>query len=260
MSSLNSGGLTRVLNYIKSYLGTNGGGYATKNDVYNLIYPVGSIYLSVNDVNPSTIFGGTWEKIKDKFLLSSGDTYSIGSTGGNSSTTLDIANLPSHNHTGTTGNESQGHTHSGTTGNQSANHTHTFSGTTSTNGSHSHTTWTDSQGSHSHNSGHGWWYTESGSDRQSLANGYNNGDSWSGNVTSSAGSHGHNVYMNSAGGHDHTYSGTTSGISANHTHGFTTGGISANHTHSFTTSSVGSTQAFSNMPPYLTINVWKRTA
>ena len=239
---------------------TNEGGYATKNDVLNLIYPIGSIYLSVNSVDPSTIFGGTWEKIKDKFLLSSGDTYAIGSTGGNSSTTLEIANLPSHNHTGTTGNESQGHTHSGTTGNQSADHTHTFSGTTSWTDSHSHTTWTDSQGYHSHNSGHGWHNVEPGSDRQCLSDHYLGGDGWSGNVTSSTGSHGHNIYMNGAGAHDHTYSGTTSGISANHTHEFTTGGISANHTHSFTTSSVGSTQAFSNMPPYLAVNVWKRTA
>lgn len=46
------------------------------------IYPVGSIYMSVNNVSPSTLFGGTWEQIKDKFLLSAGDTYSIGSTGG----------------------------------------------------------------------------------------------------------------------------------------------------------------------------------
>ena len=86
-----------------------GGNYTTKNDVFDLIYPVGSIYLSVNSVDPSTIFGGTWEQIKDTFLLSSGDTYSIGSTGGNSSTTLEIANLPSHNHTGTTGNQSANH-------------------------------------------------------------------------------------------------------------------------------------------------------
>jgi hypothetical protein len=45
-------------------------------------YPVGSIYLSVNNTNPGTIFGGTWEQIKDRFLLACGSTYSNGSTGG----------------------------------------------------------------------------------------------------------------------------------------------------------------------------------
>ena len=51
----------------------------------DLIYPVGSIYMSVNSTNPSTLFGGTWEQIKDKFLLSCGDTYANGSTGGSAS-------------------------------------------------------------------------------------------------------------------------------------------------------------------------------
>ena len=45
-------------------------------------YPVGSIYLSVNNTNPGTIFGGTWEQIKDRFLLACGNSYSNGSTGG----------------------------------------------------------------------------------------------------------------------------------------------------------------------------------
>ena len=51
-------------------------------DLIDIIYPIGSIYMSVNSVNPSTLFGGTWEQIQDKFLLASGSTYSNGATGG----------------------------------------------------------------------------------------------------------------------------------------------------------------------------------
>lgn len=34
--------------------------YVAKNDLVNLIYPIGSIYMSVNSTNPATLFGGTW--------------------------------------------------------------------------------------------------------------------------------------------------------------------------------------------------------
>jgi hypothetical protein len=50
-------------------------------------YPVGSIYMSVNNINPTNFFGGTWEQIKDRFLLSAGDTYSAGTTGGSPTNT-----------------------------------------------------------------------------------------------------------------------------------------------------------------------------
>lgn len=46
------------------------------------VYPVGSIYMSVNDTDPQTLFGGTWERLKDSFLLGAGDTYQAGDTGG----------------------------------------------------------------------------------------------------------------------------------------------------------------------------------
>lgn len=64
----------------------------------NLIYPVGSIYMSVNDANPSTLFGGTWEQIKDKFLLSCGDIYAAGTTGGEATHTLTTGEMPTHTH------------------------------------------------------------------------------------------------------------------------------------------------------------------
>lgn len=62
-------------------------------DLIDVIYPVGSIYMSVNSVNPSTLFGGTWEQIEDKFLLASGTSYSNGSTGGSAD-----AVVVTHNH------------------------------------------------------------------------------------------------------------------------------------------------------------------
>lgn len=62
------------------------------------VYPVGSIYMSVNSVSPATLFGGTWERIKDTFLLSAGDTYSAGDTGGEAEHTLTVDEMPSHGH------------------------------------------------------------------------------------------------------------------------------------------------------------------
>ena len=61
-------------------------------------YPVGSIFLAVNNINPSSFFGGTWEQIKDRFLLCAGSTYKAGNTGGEASHTLTVAEMPSHNH------------------------------------------------------------------------------------------------------------------------------------------------------------------
>ena len=68
------------------------------SDVVDLVYPIGSIYMSVNSTSPSTLFGGTWEKIKDTFLLASGDIYSNGATGGEATHTLTIDEMPSHTH------------------------------------------------------------------------------------------------------------------------------------------------------------------
>ena len=51
------------------------------NKIRDFIYPIGSIYMSVNNVNPTTLFGGTWVQMKDKFLLGAGDTYENGNIG-----------------------------------------------------------------------------------------------------------------------------------------------------------------------------------
>lgn len=60
------------------------------------VYPVGSIYMSVNSTSPATLFGGTWEQLKDRFLLAAGSTYSAGGTGG--SATMAHTHTISHTH------------------------------------------------------------------------------------------------------------------------------------------------------------------
>ena len=69
-----------------------------KNNILDLIYPIGSIYTSVNNVSPATFLGGSWEQIQDKFLLCSGSTFTAGSTGGEINHTLSVAETPAHNH------------------------------------------------------------------------------------------------------------------------------------------------------------------
>ena len=61
-------------------------------------YPVGSIYLSVKSDSPASLFGGTWERLKDRFLLGAGDSYNAGSTGGEATHKLTVSEIPSHNH------------------------------------------------------------------------------------------------------------------------------------------------------------------
>lgn len=63
-------------------------------------YPVGSIYMSISsNFNPNTSFGGTWSKIAEGHcLIQAGDNYVFGSTGGESTHTLTVSEMPAHTH------------------------------------------------------------------------------------------------------------------------------------------------------------------
>ena len=80
----------------------------------DIFYPVGTVYLSVSEADPGTLFGGTWQRIEDRFLLAAGSSSAAGSTGGRSSLTLTTAMMPSHTHTvrGYTAAETITHDHS----------------------------------------------------------------------------------------------------------------------------------------------------
>ncbi len=168
----------------------NGNNNLNTSAVCDLIYPVGSIYLSIGSTSPATLFGGSWEKIKDRFLLGAGDIYFLGNTGGESQHTLLQSELPSH--------------------------THDVSGNTLSNGAHTHQVRGGANVSSSGKAG-----------LESYASHYS---SW--RTISSSNSNGNPAL--SAGEHTHSIS--------------------------LTSSSTGGENAHNNMPPYIAVNIWKRTA
>ena len=73
------------------------------NSNFDKIYPVGSIYISTSSTNPSTIYGGTWERYgQGKTLVglneSETEFSTINKIGGEKTHTLSVAEIPSHSH------------------------------------------------------------------------------------------------------------------------------------------------------------------
>ena len=221
--------------------------YVQTNELLDLIYPVGSIYLSVTNSNPAVLFGGgVWERIEDTFLLSSGSTYSAtydddgfaDNTGGNSSVTLTISEIPSHNHT-------------------QNSHTHTQD-------AHNH-----SQNAHSHRL----------NNSAIVYNGNASGQIPNGNAKKYTTNSGNNVGTDNATASNNATTATNqSTIATNQsttaTNKSTTAtniattatNIATTATNQSTTATnnptggdaQGNTVAHNNMPPYLVVNVWKR--
>lgn len=158
--------------------------------IVDKIYPVGSIYISVNNTSPSILFGGEWEQIQEKFLLSAGNTHQAGTTGGEFTHTLTIDEMPAHNHTATTAD--------------GGNHNH--SATSSDAGSHNHTV---VDISHNNQSEH----VESGIAPINV----NAGERQSTRTTSTVGDHSHNIKVKYNGTHSHstTIGNTGSGTAMN---------------------------------------------
>ena len=87
-------------------------GITNIQQIFDLIYPIGSYYMSSDSANPSTKFGGTWEQITDRMIMAAGSTYVVGATGGSASHThtsaahthttaghtLTVTEIPSHKH------------------------------------------------------------------------------------------------------------------------------------------------------------------
>lgn len=180
---------TPIFDWSKNDFNVNGTLKVNNTNIFDLIYPVGSIYISVNSTNPGTLFGGTWEQIQGKFLLGMSSSYPAGSQGGEAEHTLTVSEIPSHRHT-----------------------IPSLSGSAASNGAHTH------------------------------------------NVSGGAGSGGSSAGLESYGsGYSSFRTIYDAAISAgNHTHSVTTTASNTDYT--------GSGSAHNNMPPYLAVAMWKRTA
>lgn len=71
---------------------------AIKDQLYEKVYPVGSVYMTSDDnFNPAEVFGGTWHHVTEdvylKAVMSGG-----GSTGGSTDHVITASNLPPHVH------------------------------------------------------------------------------------------------------------------------------------------------------------------
>lgn len=64
-----------------------------------ILYPIGSIYMSVNSTNPSQLFGGTWEQISGRFLYCTTTSKTTGGDTVTGNTTLTVKQIPAHKHT-----------------------------------------------------------------------------------------------------------------------------------------------------------------
>ena len=191
----------------------------------DLIYPVGSIYMTTNNVDPGALFGGSWERWAQGRTIfgvdSTKDDYSTSvKTGGSYTRTLSVSNIPSHTHTHSL-------THDGS-------HTHRIS---LTGGSHQH--YYGAPNSISINAAPvgGNWNTGGARKAVVYVNTYQNQDE---SITFGIG----NELDGNVGAVAPSYAATAETY--------------ASHTHTLTINTTGSGTAFNIVPPYITCYIWRR--
>ena len=253
-----------------------------KSDLLNMVYPVGSIYMSAVNVSPASFLGGTWQAIEQgRMLMAAGSSWQAGTTGGAAYHALTVAEMPAHDHSATE-TAAGGHTHGASTGsagahshsgstNNAGNHYHT--GTTNGTGNHYHTGTTSTDGAHHH----GTWGARGG--MTPPFGYYDSTQKYPGSTggmgrdnplfnTSTEGNHSHSFSTSWAGEHTHSFSTSWSGEHAHslsiasagaHTHSVAIAAAGA-HTHAITIGKTGSGAAFSILPPYVAVYMWRRTA
>lgn len=135
-------------------------------------------WASNDPTSPASFIGGTWERVEGEFIMGASSVYPVGTTGGSATHTQTVAEMPSHNHSGSTGSAGS-HSHSGSTGG-AGGHNHTVSAMTAL-----------------------AKYTFASADDDRSAGQYGKAGT---PTTSWVGDHTHTVSISSAGAHTHTVS------------------------------------------------------
>lgn len=65
-------------------------------NLFDIIYPVGSVYITFNETSPTDVIGGTWELLENTFLYGSAGITGI--TGGEETHKLTVNEMPAHHH------------------------------------------------------------------------------------------------------------------------------------------------------------------
>ena len=184
------------------------------------LYPVGSIYMSVNNVNPSTYFGGTWVawgagKVPVGVNTAETEFATVEKTGGAKTHTLTVAQMPSHTHTQNSHNHTQ----------NSHNHTQN---------AHTHT-----QNAHDHDVRYKGFSISSSSSGYMVLRRNESADSYDGTDGNAA------------------MSTTATNQNTTATNNATT---ATNNATTATNQNTGGGGAHNNLQPYITCYMWKRTA
>ena len=210
---------------------------------FQKLYPIGSVYMTFGNENPADLYGGTWEKVEDTFLMCAGSAYPVNSTGGSNTVTLNAENIPSLNIAGNTAAKNGVGTSSAGAYSGTVTSTGTYNGgtySTSTNGDHQHTLpdW-------------GVYWTQAwGNGNMSMALQWVNASDGLSDAVSTAGNHSHIVNIPSQ---TITSKGNLSIGNHSHTVNIPALSVTGNYTNN-------SLQSVDVTNKYVAVNVWKRVA
>ena len=175
--------------------------YMTKADVIAYLnanamtldktYPVGSIFINLNPIDPASILGGgVWERLDEgRVLIGANNSYESGSTGGEFNHVITAGEMASHTHNATA-DRTTGHTHT--------------RGTMEITGAVGFSCYVDDEEDHTYGAFKRTTYSGNrmgGGYEDTVRHGFQfkASDSWTG-ATDTSGAHGHTVTVDEAGG------------------------------------------------------------